>query len=110
MNPLCGQCADGYHVVNSHTIAYIIVGILIGMLLVIVIDFLSQSFSAELGIFVTFVQLAILFTQPAKLKAYIEFSIFNLTFMDTGSSCIAPLSPRDKLLLRKLYVMWSDVE
>jgi hypothetical protein len=88
----------------------VIAGVLIGMLLVVVIHVLSQSFSAEFGIFITFVQLAVLFTQPAKLKVYIELNIFSLTFMDTGSSCIAPLSPRDKLLLRKLYVMWSDVE
>jgi len=117
MNPLCGECEVDYYewggqcvsCDNAQPAAWIISGLIIGLIFVMIYHELSQSRSAELGILIMFIQLAFLFTSPAQISSLIEFGILNLRFLDGHGlhRCFMAISSYNKLLLRKFVFLFA---
>jgi hypothetical protein len=105
-NPLCGDCMEGYSDWGGKCVkcdsvngGLIFMYVVLSFAFVMAFHLISQSTnSGDSSIFVYFAQMCLLFVGP---EAWIAWSsIFNMNIMTTtASTCIAPITPMQKLLL-----------
>ncbi len=118
INPLCGECIEGFYEWNSKCVscpdsnAWVIMYLIISSLFVFLYHKLSSrdgDRGAELAITLFFIQMIVLFVQPAKLSNFTFFGLFDFNFffipISTGANgsknCYAPLNPMQKFTSRK---------
>jgi len=100
VNPLCGECDDGYTLWSGTCIkceaqyGTIFAVLLFLFVLVGLLHLMSQSTSGELKVLTFFTQNALLFTSPLMRSPTIKFlEIFNFRMLDfTGNTCMFPVS------------------
>jgi hypothetical protein len=105
-NPLCGACKDGYSEWGGVCVKcdkpngpLIFMYVVISFAFVMAFHLVSQNKnSGDSTIFIYFVQMCLLFVGPETWIAWT--SVFNMNILTTTSStCIAPITPMQKLLL-----------